>query len=162
MQIFVYPSFSRLIYRFGNIPVTILLLSILITAVSNLDKSLINLIPFSLTALLIYFLNKHYLMLYKLVPFKIEADDEKMKCTKFFFSKKEITLYYSDIKSLSGGIFDGKYSGLMKVCDGKSNVCIGFFNSLNDVRSLQKIILKNVNRKIYDEAAEKIKKMKQK
>lgn len=94
------------------------------------------------------------------MPYKIEADAEKMKCSKFFFSEKEITIYYSDIKSLSGGIFDGKLSGFMKVCDGRNNICIGFFHSLQNVRALQKLILNKVDRKIYDKAAEKIKGMK--
>ena len=94
------------------------------------------------------------------MPYKIEADNEKIKCSKFFFSKKEITIYYSDIASLSGGIFDGKYSGLMNVCDGKNNICIGFFHSLQNARALQKLILNKVDRKIYDIAAEKIRAMK--
>ncbi len=94
------------------------------------------------------------------MPYEIEADNEKMKCSNFFLSKKEFTIYYSDISSLSGGIFDGKYSGLMKVCDGKNNICIGFFQSLQNVRALQKLILNKVDRKIYDAAAEKIKNMK--
>ncbi len=160
MQIFIYPFLSKFIYRYANIFMTLFLLIIFYTAGSNIDSSLLNLIPFIITALLIYYLNKHYLNLYKLMPYKIEADNEKIKCSKFFFSKKEITIYYSDIVSLSGGIFEGKYSGLMKVCDGKNNICIGFFQSLQDARSLQKIILNKVDRKIYDIAAEKIKRMK--
>ncbi len=160
MQKFNYPIFPRLIYSFGNIPITIFLLIILVTAGSNLDKSLLNLIPFVITSFVIYYLNKHYLNLYKLLPYEIEADEEKMKCSKFLFSKKEFMIYYSDIESLSGGIFDGKYSGLMKVCDGNKNVCIGFFHSLQNVRTLQRLILNKVDRKIYDKAAEKIKQMK--
>lgn len=160
MQIFTYSFLSKIIYRFANILITFFLLIILYTAGSNLDSSLLNLIPFIITALLIYYLNKQYLNLYKLMPYEIEADNEKMKCSNFFLSKKEFTIYYSDISSLSGGIFDGKYSGLMKVCDGKNNICIGFFQSLQNVRALQKLILNKVDRKIYDAAAEKIKNMK--
>lgn len=160
MQIFTYSFLSKIIYRLANIIITFFLLIILYTAGSNLDSSLLNIIPFIITALLIYYLNKHFLNLYKLMPYWIEADIEKMKCSNFFFSKKEITIYYSDIVSLSGGIFDGKNSGLMKVCDGKNNFCIGFFQSLQNVRALQKLILNKVDRKIYDIAAEKIKGMK--
>ena len=160
MQIFTYPFISKLIYRYGNFPASIFLLSILYDSVSNLNISLFNLIPFLITLLLLYYMNKHYLMLYKIIPSKIEADAEKMVCSGFIFSRKSLTIFYSDIESLSGGIFDGKNYGIMKVCDGKSKVCIGFFNSLKNVRNLEKIILAKVNKDIYEKSAEKIKAMK--
>ena len=157
MQTFTYPFISRLIYRFGNILLTFFLLILFITSATNLNVSLLNLIPFIITSLLIYFLNKNYLMLYKLMPFKIEADAEKMICSDFIFSKKVLTICYSDVESLSGGVFDGKSYGLMKVCDGKNKVCVAFYNSLKNSRTLEKIILARVDRKVYDIAAEKIK-----
>jgi hypothetical protein len=156
MESFTYSFSNKVLYRYGNIPVTMLLLIYLLTSVTNLNHSLIYLIPFLISAILIYFLNRHYLNLYKLLPYKIEADNEKIKCSKFLLSKKEITIFYSDIKSLKGGIFEGKVTGLMNVCDGKNNICIGFFNSLKNVKGLQTIILSKVNRSVYDEVVNKL------
>ena len=65
-------------------------------------------------------------------------------------------IYYNDVSSLSGGIFENKISGLMKVCDGKNNVCIGFYQRLNNSNKLATILLSKVNRNIYDNVLEKI------
>lgn len=107
--------------------------------------------------MLIFVLNKQYLNLYKILPYKIEADEEKMVCSDFFFSAKKITIHYKDINSLSGGIFEGKFGGLMKVCDGKNNVCIGFFGKMKNVKQLQTFILSKVERSIYDDVLNKVK-----
>lgn len=91
------------------------------------------------------------------MPFKIIADDEKIVCSDFFLSKKNITINYHDISALSGGIFDNKISGMMKVCAKRINLCIGFYYRLNNSNKLATIILSKVNRPIYDEVLEKIK-----
>ncbi len=156
MQVFTYPYFYKLLYRYGNIPVTIILSIYLIPSVVNLDKNLIYLIPVILLLLMIYFLNKHYLNLYKIVPYKIEADEEKMICTNFLFSQKEFTIYYSDVNSLTGGIFEGRFSGVMKVCDGKNQVCVGFFNRIKNADKLQTLLLSKVQRKVYDDVVDRV------
>lgn len=156
MQLFTYPYFYRLIYRYGNIPVTIILSIYLVPSVVYLDKNLLYLIPIVLLLLMIYILNKHYLNLYKIIPYRIEADDEKIICNDFLFSKKEFTIYYSDIESLTGGIFEGRFSGVMKVCDKKNQVCIGFFNRLKDADKLQTLLLSKVPRKVYDDVVERV------
>jgi hypothetical protein len=156
MQVFTYPYFYKLLYRYGNIPVTIILSIYLIPSVVNLDKNLIYLIPVILLLLMIYFLNKHYLNLYKIVPYQIEADEQKMICTNFLFSQKEFTIYYSDVNSLTGGIFEGRFSGVMKVCDGKNQVCVGFFNRIKNADKLQTLLLSKVQRKVYDDVVDRV------
>ena len=91
------------------------------------------------------------------MPFKIIADDEKIVCGDFFLSKKNIIIYYRDISALSGGIFDNKISGMMKICAQRINLCIGFYYRLNNSNKLATIILSKVERSIYDEVLEKIK-----
>ncbi len=156
MQQFTYPYFYKVLYRYGNIPVTVILSIYLVPSVVYLDKNLLYLIPVVLLLLMIYLLNKHYLNLYKIIPYKIEADDEKLICTEFLFSRKEFTIYYKDIESLTGGIFDGRFSGVMKVCDRKNQVCIGFFNRLRNADKLQTILLSKVPRKVYDDVVERV------
>jgi hypothetical protein len=153
---FEYPLFFRLLYRFGNIPVTILLSIYLIPSVINLDKNLIYLLPVIGLLILIYFINKRYLFLYQVVPYKITADEEKLTCSNFFLSNTEIIIYYADIENLSGGIFSGKSKGLMKVFDGKSKIVIGFFDKIKDVKSFQTIILSKVNTEVYNRVVESV------
>ncbi len=156
MQQFTYPYFYKVLYRYGNIPVTIILSIYLVPSVVYLDKNLLYLIPVILLLLMIYLLNKHYLTLYKIIPYKIEADEEKIICTNFLFSRKEFTISYKDIESLTGGIFDGRFSGVMKICDRKNQVCIGFFNRLKNADKLQTMLLSKVPRKVYDDVVDRV------
>ncbi len=158
MQKFEYSFIYKLFYRFGNIPVTLLLAVYLILAAVNLDKSLINLFPFAVSALLIFFLNRQYLKMYKILPYRIEADNDKLVCSDFLFSQKKIVIFHKDISTLSGGVFDGKITGIMKVIDGKNNVSVGFYNSIKNVRGLQTLILSKVQRSVYDDVIARLKK----
>ena len=151
-----YSKYAILVYRFGNIPVTFFLALYLIALGVNLDVGWVYIVPFIITLLLVYFLNKHYLILYKILPTKILADDEKIICSNFFLSKKEITIYYNNISELTGGIFRGKLSGLMKVRDGKNHYTIGFFQKLKGAKELETLILSKVNRDVYDEVINRI------
>ena len=104
MQTFTYSIFYKLIFRFGNLIVTFLLVIYLVPIIVYIDKNKILLIPLVISLIILYIVNRTYLIYHKILPYKIEADEDKMKCTKFFLSKKEIVIYYKDIESLSGGI----------------------------------------------------------
>ncbi len=156
MQIFTYPFFWKFIYRYVNLVVTPLLIIYAISLTTLIDKSLIILIPFLLSLFIIYYLNKSYITFYKLIPYKITADDEKMVCTNFLFQNKSLMILYKDIESVSGGIFEGKYRGMMKICDGKNKMCIGFFDRLNNSNKLITLILSKVEKDIYDKVIEQI------
>lgn len=153
---FEYPVFFRLLYRYGNIPVTFLLLMYLIPSVINLDKNLLYLIPVAGILLLIYFINKRFLYLYQVVPYKISADDEKIICTNFFLRNKKTIIFYRDVDELSGGIFSGKLKGLMKVYDGRNRITIGFFDKLKGVQNLQTIILSKVKSDVYNKVVDSV------
>jgi hypothetical protein len=153
---FEYPVFFRLLYRYGNIPVTLLLSLYLVPSVINVDKDLLYLLPVVGILVLIYFVNRRYLYLHKVVPYKIEADEEKLICSEFFLRKKKLTIYYRDINELSGGIFSGKLKGLMKVYDGKSKICVGFFERIKGVKDLQTLILSKVNSEVYNKVVESV------
>jgi len=155
-QTFTYPFLFRLIFKFGNIVITLLLVFYSLPLLISLDQRKILVIPLLVSLLVIYFLNRHYLTLYKILPYKIEADDEKIVCSEFFLSKKEIIINYNDIDSLSGGVFENRISGVMQVCDGKNNFCFGFYHRLRNSNKLATIILSKVKRELYDEVLEKI------
>lgn len=156
MQTFTYPIFWKFIYRYLNLMLTPMLIVYAVSVATLIDKNLIILIPFLLSLFVIYYLNKSYINFYKLVPYKIEVDAEKIVCTEFIFKDKSITILIKDIDSISGGIFEGKYRGMMKVCDGKNKICIGFFDRLNDSSKLVTHILSKVDKKIYDKVIEQI------
>ena len=155
-QTFTYSFLFQIIFRYGNVIVTPVLLLYSIPLFYFLDEKLILAFPFLVNLGIIYFLNRHYLNLYKILPYRIEADDEKIVCSNFFLSNKEITINYNDISSLAGGIFENKISGVMKVCDGSNNICIGFYQRLNNSSKLATIILSKVRRDIYDGVLGKI------
>lgn len=156
MEVFTYPFFFKIFYRYGNIPITLLLIIYLIPSVSFIDEKLIYLFPIIITFLIIYFLNKQFINFYKIVPYKISADESKIICQDFLFSKKEIVIYFDDIESLKGGIFEGKLRGILKVCDGKNKICIGYFNKLKNSQKLGTILLSKVNKNVYNEVITKI------
>lgn len=160
MQTFTYPIFWKFIYRYSNLVITPLLITYALSLIIIIQNNLIILIPFLLSLFLLYYLNKSYLTFYKLVPYKIEIDDEKIICTDFLFSNKSITIFIKDVESLSGGIFDGRYRGLMKVCDGKNKIIIGFFDRIINSNKLVTLILSKVDKKIYDKVIEQIQSIK--
>lgn len=160
MQTFTYPIFWKFIYRYSNLVITPLLITYALSLIIIIQNNLIILIPFLLSLFLLYYLNKSYLTFYKLVPYKIEIDNEKIICTDFLFSNKSITIFIKDIESLSGGIFDGRYRGLMKVCDGKNKIIIGFFDRIINSNKLVTLILSKVDKKIYDKVIEQIQSIK--
>jgi len=155
-QTFTYPLLFRIIFRYGNIILTFLLIVYSLPLAANLDKNKILIIPLLITLLVIYFLNRHYFNLYKILPYKIDADDEMLTCSGFFLSKKETIIHFEDIESLSGGIFENKISGVMKVCDGKNGVCIGFYQRMTNSSKLATIVLSKVKRELYDEVLERL------
>ena len=160
MQTFTYPIFWKFIYRYSNLVITPLLITYALSLIIIIQNNLIILIPFLLSLFLLYYLNKSYLTFYKLVPYKIEIDNEKIICTDFLFSNKSITIFIKDIESLSGGIFDGRYRGLMKVCDGRNKIIIGFFDRIINSNKLVTLILSKVDKKIYDKVIEQIQSIK--
>ncbi|MDT3695679.1 MAG: hypothetical protein ROY99_04750 [Ignavibacterium sp.] len=156
MQVYTYSWFWKLIYRYANLVVSVLLVFYLVSLAINLDNNLLLLLPFIISLFLLYYINKNYFIFYKLVPYKIEADEQKMICSEFIFRRKTITIYFKDIESLTGGIFDARYRGLMKVCDGKNKICIGFFDRMINSNKLITIILSTVDKKIYDDVIGKL------
>ena len=155
-QAFTYPYFFRLLFRYGNIIITPILILYSIPLIYFLDDKFILVFPLIVNLLIIYFLNRHYFNLYKILPYSIEADDEKLICSNFFLSKKIKTIFYENISAISGGIFDNKISGIMKIQDGSNNFTMGFYHKLSGSQKLATIILSKVNRELYDEVLDKI------
>lgn len=155
MKEYTYPFFYRFIYRYGNIPLTIFLVLYLIPVVFNIDSNELLLIPLIITLFIIYFLNKQYLILYKIIPYRIVVTDNKIICDKFLFSDKVLEISFKDISALKGGIFNGRKNGVMTITS-INNFTVGFYSSIRNAKELETIILKNVRSEIYDEIAARL------
>ena len=95
--------------------------------------------------------NKTFLTYYKILPYSIEADDEKMICSDFLFSNKIVKIYFKDIDMLRGGVFSGRSSGIMKLRDSKSNLQVGFSQKIKNSEKLIALILSKVSKDLYNE-----------
>lgn len=160
MQTFTYSIIWKFIYRYANLILSLLLLFYIMPLALNLDKNLTLILPFLIAIFLLYYINKSYFTFYKLVPYKIEADEQKIICSGFILRSKTVTIFYKDIESMTGGIFEAKYRGLMKICDGKNKICIGFFDRMKNSSKLVTLILSKVDKKIYDEVIKKLESVK--
>ncbi|MFN3694451.1 MAG: hypothetical protein ACK4UV_05535 [Ignavibacterium sp.] len=159
MQTFDYPIIIRILYRYGNVFITLLMVMNLIPLVISVDSNTMLIIPIIITLFVIYFANRFYFMLYKSFPFLIKADDEKLICTDFMFRKKEVIIYYKNVKSIEGGIFDGRLSGIMKICDAETGICITFSHRIRNSTKLIALILSKIDKKLYDEKIDALQKI---
>jgi hypothetical protein len=151
MQTFTYSLIFKIIFRFGNILVTLLLSIYLIPVFYYIDQNIILFLPLIIAGIILYMVNRTYLTYYKILPYKIEADDEKMMCSDFLFSKKVVTIYFKDIDMLRGGVFSGRSSGIMKLRDSKSKLQVGFSQRMKNSEKLIALILSKVSKDLYNE-----------
>lgn len=160
MQVFTYSIFWKFVYRYLNLVLSPLLILYILPLALNLDKNLILILPFVISVYMFYYLNKSYFIFYKLVPFKIELDDEKIICSQFIFKEKKIIIQIKDIDSLTGGIFNGRYRGLMRVSDGKNKISIGFFDRMINAQKLVTLLISKVDMQVYNDVIPKIEELK--
>ncbi len=156
MKPYKYSFFSKLIYRYGNIPVTILLLIYLAISIIGLFSYWYYIFFTLINLTLLFSLNKYYIKTYKLFPFAISADNEKIICTNFLFSKRKIELRIEDIDKLTGGIFSGYPTRPVYIHDLKQNITIGLYANVGKFPELLKIILQNVKDDLYKDLVGKI------
>ncbi len=151
MQTFTYSLIFKIIFRFGNILVTLLLLIYLIPVFYYIDQNIILFLPLIIAVIILYMVNRAYLTYYIILPYKIEVNDEKMICSDFLLSKKVVTIYFKDIEMLQGGVFSGRSSGIMKLRDSKSKLQVGFSQKMKNSKKLIAVILSKVSKDLYDE-----------
>ena len=151
MQTFTYSLLFKIIFRFGNIIVTLLISIYLIPVFYFIDQNTILFLPLIIGVIIIFMVNRAYLTYYLILPYKIEVDDEKMICSDFLLSNKVVTIYFKDIEVLQGGVFNGRSSGIMKLRDSKSKLRVGFSQKINNSEKLIALILSKVSKDLYDE-----------
>lgn len=154
-----YNFFVKFLYSYGNILISVLMLFNIAILIPQINTSKLFYFPTFVAFFVLFIVNRFYFLLYKTFPLTISSDNEKIVCTNFIFNKnrKEI-IYYKDIQKISGGIFEGRLSGMMKITD-KNNLSIAFTERISDSKKLIAKILQKVDKKLYYEVIESLNKL---
>lgn len=160
MTTYKYNLLAKILYRYGNIPITFFLLIYLIESVVQLPLHWYAVFFVFINLAIIISLNKYYVKTYKLFPFKISADNEKMICSNFFLSRKIVEIRLIDIDKINGGIFSGYPSRAVYLHDSVTNETVGIYIHSSDYKDLLKLILKNIPQTLYNYLLEKMKRKK--
>lgn len=150
---------SKFLYRYGNIPLTLLLLIYLGASIIGLLTQWYFIFFVLINLVIIIWLNRYYIKTYKSFPFVISADNEKIICSNFFLSNKVVEIRLCDIDKISGGIFSGYPTRPTYVYDVRQNITIGFYSTSGKFNELLMTIIKNVDETLYQSLIDKIKKM---
>lgn len=151
-----YSIFARIVYRYGNVIATLLLSVHLISSIIIMFHRWYFVFPALINLVVILWINKYFIKTYKMFPFEIEVDNEKIICRDFLIGKKEIMIKYEDIDELRGGIFSGYMTRPIYIHDARQNITIGFYSHVGNFQKLLTKILQNIPQKLYTEVTEKI------
>ncbi len=156
MKTFKYSFIAKIIYRYGNFLISIILFLYMILSALGLLKDWKFIFPLLINIILLYVVNKYYLKIYKLFPFKIDADNRELHCTDFMIKNRVEKIKIIDIDKIEGGIFSGRnYAPLYIEWNGNK---IGISPHMKDFNKLLTIILTNIKKELYEELLESIKK----
>jgi len=150
MITFKYSLISKIIYRYANIPATIFLLLYLVSSFAYMFKEWYYFFPFMLNLLIIIVLNRYYFRSYKLFPYRIDINTEKMICSDYFNGKKRVEINLQDIDLVEGGSLYGSPAKPILVHDSASDTVIGISPHMKDHNKLITIILSNVKEEVYN------------
>ena len=157
MTTHTYSIFAKLIYRWANIPLTIILTFYLVIYIIASFYQWYYIFAVLFEIAILFFLNRYYIRGYKLFPYKISLDDEKMICDDFLFSNKIVTIYYKDIAEIKGSIFSGNKARPLIITDGKTNQSVAIRVHLKGYNQVVTKVLSNVNKDLYNSLLEKMK-----
>lgn len=159
MVIYKYSLFAKLIYRYGNIIATLFLSVHFFTSIIIMFEKWYFVFFALINGFFIFLINKYFIKTYRLFPFQISADNEKLICQNFLFSKKEVTISLSDIEKITGGIFSGYPTRPIYIYDGKQKLTIGFYSHVGKFQSLLTMMLKNIPQPLYNRLLDTMKEL---
>ena len=157
MITYKYSFFTKLFYRYGNIPLSILLLIYLGSSIIGILTHWYFIFFAAINLAIIVWLNRYYLRTYKLFPFTISADNERLVCSDFFFTSKTVEIKFENIDKITGGIFSGYTTRPVYIHDEIQNITIGFYPSAEKFNELLLTIVKNINEGLYQQLIDKMK-----
>lgn len=157
MTTYKYNPFAKILYRYGNIPVTFFLLIYLVESIVQLPHHWYAVFFVVINFAIIISLNKYYAKTYRIFPFKISADNEKIVCSSFFMSKRVVEINLTNIDDIKGGIFSSYPSRATYIHDSVTNETIGIYMRSAKFKNLLKLILQNIPQTLYDELLNQMK-----
>lgn len=159
MIIYKYSFFAKLMYRYGNIPLSILLLIYLGASIIGMLTHWYFVFFAVINIAIIVWLNRYYIKTYKLFPFTISADNERLVCSDFFFTSKTVEIKFENIDKITGGIFNGYPTRPVYIHNSIQNITIGFYSSAGKFNELLLTIVKNINEGLYQQLIDKMKEL---
>jgi len=157
MKTYTYPVIAKIIYRYANFPITLLLFFYVIISAAESFEKIYFLIPLIINLIIIFLLNRHYYRTYKVQPFNIKIDNNKMICTDYYLSRKSVELRFTDITEISGGIFTGSQTTPLYLISDKSDTTIKINHRLINYKEFLTTVLQNINQELYDSLLERMK-----
>ena len=151
MITFKYSLFSKIIFRYANIPATLFLLLYLVSSFLYIFQEWYYIFPFLLNLIIIIIMNRYYLRSYKLFPYKVEINNEKMICSDYFYKSKHHEINLSDIDLIEGGSLSGTPAKPIYIHTEKEDLLIGLSPHMKNHNKLVTIILSNVRQEVYDD-----------
>lgn len=159
MRVFTYPLIARFIYRYANIPVSLILVFYVFAALSAVSISSSNWITVVLNIVLVVVMNRYYFKSYKIFPYRIELESDGLLCSDFTFSSKQVKIRFEDIDNISGGIFSGVQTKPIKIHESRQNQTVAFSAHIRGHNELLTAILSKIKREKYEEILGKITEM---
>ena len=150
MITFKYSLVAKIIYRYANIPATIFLLLYLVSSFLYMFKEWYYVFPFLLNLLIIIIMNRYYFRSYKLIPYKIEINNEKMICSDYFKKSLKHEILLSDIDAVEGGALEGSPAKPIYIHSEKDDILVGISPHMKNQNKLITIILSNVRQDVYN------------
>ncbi|MCP5063871.1 MAG: hypothetical protein GY936_15600 [Ignavibacteriae bacterium] len=155
MKTFKYSLIPKFVYRYANIPATIIIVLYLIISSIGIVNDWMFIFPLAINLILIYVLNRFYFKMYKNFPFKVEIDNEKMFCSDFLLNNRTVKINLLDIEEIKGGIFSGRaYMPLYIKWEGNQ---IGISPHMKNYNKFLTIILTNIKKELYDKLLDEVK-----
>lgn len=151
MVTFKYSLISKIIYRYANIPATLFLSLYLISSFAYIFQEWYYVFPFILNLMIIIILNRYYFRSYKLIPYKIEINNEKMICSDYFNKSTLHEISLNDIDVIEGGSLSGTPAKPIIIHTEKNDLLIGISPHMKDHNKLVTIILSNVKQEVYND-----------
>ncbi len=149
-KVFRYPFLAQVIYKHAFYPLILLFGLQLGYSLYLLGASWANLIPGAINLVILIVIFKYYSNISHNIPFKIEVEDNSLRCSEFGYSKKEVILPLDEISGVEGGIFSGKATRPVYIFSEKNDVMIGVLPHLKDYNSFISLILQNVDKEMFN------------
>ena len=148
-KVFRYPFLAQIIYKHAFYPLILLFGLQLGYSLYLVGASWANLIPATISLIILIVIFKYYSNISKNIPFKIELKENKLTCSEFGYSKKEVILPLDEISGVEGGIFSGKATRPVYIFSEKNDVMIGVLPHLKDYNNFISLILQSVDKEMF-------------